>query len=121
VWWPYWNSYGLAPLGYDNPFYDSGEPTRKLGFSDNIVLRIQPENARISVNGLLYSSKGKASFDLPVGTWTIEVSAPGYRSETITLNVEQGVQYTVERRLERDPTRDKRGNPLKELDLPSRP
>jgi hypothetical protein len=129
VWWPYFfGGLGYSSFGYRSPFYDpfySGfyQPDRLDRDSEaghNVTVRVKPEHARVVVNGLLYSSKGKTSFDLPMGQWTVEISAPGYRTEIVNLNVEQGVRYRIERKLEKDPTQDPRGRPLKEEILPAR-
>lgn len=128
IWWPYFGGIGLSPFGYQSPFYDpfyNGFYNYEAfdadtGSAQNITVRVKPENARVLVNGLLYSGKGKTSFNLPAGVWTVEITAPGYRSEIISLNVEQGVRYRIERKLEKDPTRDQRGKALKEEALPIR-
>jgi hypothetical protein len=128
VWWPFFGGLGHSPFGYRSPFYDPfysgfynyGPMDRDSDGDKNVTVRVKPENARVSVNGLLYSGRGKTSFDLPVGQWTVEISAPGYRTEIISLNVEQGVRYRIERKLEKDPTQDPRGRPLKIEELPNR-
>ncbi|MGV3724417.1 MAG: PEGA domain-containing protein [Actinomycetota bacterium] len=128
VWWPFFGGLGLSPYGYRSPFYDPfysgfydyGALERDAEVDKNVTVRVKPENARVLVNGLLYSGRGKTSFDLPVGQWTVELSAPGYRTEVIALNVEQGVRYRIERKLEKDATQDPRGKTLKVEELPPR-
>jgi hypothetical protein len=36
----------------------------------------------------------------------VELRAPGYLPQTVTLRVEQGVRYTIQRKLERDRSLD---------------
>ena len=57
----------------------------------------------VYVNGILYSTKGNTKISLPVGTWTIEIRAEGYITETIELQIKQGDKYKIERKLQRDP------------------
>jgi hypothetical protein len=83
-------------------------------------VRVQPSDAQVYVNGLLYSNSGKARFTLPSGPWTIEIRAPGYRTERVDLSVEQGKRYKIERKLSRDETFGRDGKPLKLEELDSR-
>ncbi|MFN3648369.1 MAG: PEGA domain-containing protein [Armatimonadota bacterium] len=109
--------YGGLGLGfgyYRSPFYDpfyspyyySGmdrESREDEVGSGNVIVNVKPSNASVYVDGLLYSSKGKTRFNLPVGTWKLELRAPGYLPQTIELRVEQGVEYKIERKLEKEP------------------
>jgi hypothetical protein len=89
-----------------SPYYYSGmdrEPREDEVGSGNVIVNVKPSNASVYVDGLLYSGKGKTRFNLPVGTWKLELRAPGYLPQTIELRVEQGVEYKIERKLEKEP------------------
>lgn len=124
-WWygrpGYWGSFGYG--GFYDPFYS---PFGSYGYADrdqdriderNVEVRVQPDNAQVYVNGLLYSNSGKARFTLPSGPWTIEIRAPGYRTERVELAVEQGKRYKIERKLQRDETVGRDGRPLRSEEL----
>jgi hypothetical protein len=125
-----WSSYGFGASSYwGSPFYDGYYdpygPGRDVverdgeGIQgDNIEVRVSPSNTSVYVNDLLYSNKGRARFSLPEGRWRVDLRAPGYLPETLELQVEQGVRYTIERKLRKDPTRDKNGQPKKAEELP---
>lgn len=125
-WWarrPYWG-YGFGGYFYDpfySPFYSYGayddDGDRNQAEEENIEVRVKPDDAQIYVNGLLYSNRGKARFTLPSGPWTVEIRAPGYQTERIELNVEQGKRYKIERKLRRDETFNRDGKPLKTEEL----
>jgi len=129
-WWGYgrrgiWGPFGYGG-GFYNPFYS---PFNSYSYADrdqdreddrNIDVRVQPDNAQVYVNGLLYSNRGKARFTLPSGPWTIEIRAPGYQTERIELSVEQGKRYKIERKLQRDETLGRDGKPLKAEELDPR-
>lgn len=124
-WWygrpGYWGSFGYGGF-YDpfySPFYSYGYTAREQDREDdrNVEVRVKPDNAQVYVNGLLYSNSGKARFTLPSGPWTIEIRAPGYRTEWIELAVEQGKRYRIERKLQRDETVGRDGRPLKAEEL----
>jgi hypothetical protein len=113
-WWFYGGYYG-SPLWYRSPFYDPFyDPFYRGGFpggehqekeekgSENVVVDVQPKNASVYVNGIQYSSKGKTRFSLPAGPWKVELRAPGYVTQTIDLNVEPGIRYSIDRKLEKD-------------------
>lgn len=115
-WWFYGGFYG-GRNWYRSPFYDpfydgfyfSGQRYRNEDRAaraeepkDNVETKVSPENTSIYVNGLLYSSKGKAHFNLPSGKWNVELRAPGYQTQTMELEVQQGQRYTIERKLERE-------------------
>jgi hypothetical protein len=97
--------------GYYDPFYDpfygsyyygGGYRERDFDGDENVQLKFSPKDAKVYINGMLYESKkGKARVDLPTGKWIIEIRAPGYRTEVIELNVEQGVRYGIERKLQK--------------------
>ena len=129
VWWPYYFGYGASPLAFRSPFYDpfysgfyysGGSSSEGAELGKNVIVKVKPDNAQIYVNGLLYSNKGRTSFDLPMGQWVVEIRAPGYLPETVTLNVQQGVRYEIERKLQKDPITDGRGRPLKVEELSPR-
>jgi hypothetical protein len=127
-WWArrsYWG-YGFGGYFYD-PFYSpfssygafDGDVDRDHAEDENIEVRVKPDDAQIYVNGLLYSNHGRARFTLPSGPWTVEIRAPGYQTERVELNVEQGRRYKIERKLRRDETFNRDGRPLK-AEEPSR-
>jgi hypothetical protein len=98
-----------APFGYDNftddPYYDGYfDPDRghrrRREKQGNVEIKVSPKSASVSVNGLLYGRNGQARFNLPAGTWSVELQAPGYVSQKFDLEVRQGEQYRIERKLE---------------------
>ena len=114
----FYPGYGL--FGYDS-YYGGLEnrdnDDRPFKGGDNVEIRVKPDNAQVYVNGLLYSNKGKAKFGLPSGPWKIELRAPGYLTQIIELNVEQGIRYTIERKLEKDLEQGPDRKPLKTEEL----
>ena len=101
---PLWYRSAFYDPFYAPAFMDRPEDSREKRHSrDNVVVRVQPESASVYVNGILYSSRGHAPFSLPSGLWNVELRAPGYLPQVVELRVEQGVTYTVERRLQKDP------------------
>lgn len=126
IWW-LGGGFGFGGFGYASPFYDpfyDGWYGRRLyddndgnPSGDNVTLRVKPENASVYVNGILYSSRGRGHFNLPAGEWTVELRAPGYLPQTVNLRVEQGVRYTVERKLEKDRSQEPAGKRRKFEDL----
>jgi hypothetical protein len=114
--------YYFNPFGYD-PYYgnlEASDESRPTKGGDNVQLRVKPDDAQVYVNGLLYSNRGRARFGLPIGPWKIEIRAAGYVSQTIELNVEQGIRYTIERKLEKDRGVSPDGRPLPTEDLNDR-
>ncbi|HEU4753911.1 MAG TPA: PEGA domain-containing protein, partial [Armatimonadota bacterium] len=83
----------------------------------NVEIKASPSRTSVYVNGILYSEKGRARFNLPAGQWKIELRAPGYLPQTIDLNVEQGIRYSIERKLEKDRSVGRDGKPLKTEEL----
>lgn len=131
-WYPYGGFFfGSAFYGgsswYRSPYYDpfyngyygDGEERRerRRRDGDNVQVRVSPANASVYVNGLQYSSRGRGSFSLPTGRWTIELRAPGYLPQTIDLDVDQGVRYSIERRLEKDVSVTPDGQPLQQEEI----
>jgi hypothetical protein len=128
-WWyrPYGYGFGLGfGPAFASPFYDpfyngyyqrldEDDDTKRGG--GNIDIRVSPKNAEILVNGVRYGEKGRARLNLPSGLWKIELRAPGYAPQTVDLNVDQGIRYSIERKLEKDRTVGKDGRPLKSEDL----
>ncbi len=62
---------------------------------------VEPQATEVRVNGISYG-RGKLRFSLPVGEWQVDLSAPGFASQSIALRVEPGVSYTIRRRLVRE-------------------
>lgn len=115
---PFYDPY-YSPA-WDSPAYqgDRGDD-RERGPSANVEVRVTPANASVFVNGIRYSERGRARFSLPVGQWQVELRAPGHLPEVLTLNVEQGKRYTIERRLKRDQAARPDGRPLRSEELPA--
>ena len=55
----------------------------------------------LDVDGVLTARDGRATLNLPTGHWRLELVREGYRTETVEIEVTQGVSVRVERRLER--------------------
>lgn len=130
VWWWYGGGLGGPGLyGYGSPFYDpfyegwygtgpNSEESRSGERSgDNVQLRVSPDHTSVFVNGVLYSSRGHGHFNLPIGDWKLELRAAGYLPQVLDLHVEQGIRYTVERKLERDRSALPSGRQRKVRDL----
>ena len=124
-----WGGFG-SPF-YHSPFYDpfyhgyahgyaGGEPGERDGKKGNVELKVSPKDAVVSVNGVEYGKAGGARLNLPAGQWRIEIRAPGHVPQVIDLNVEQGIRYTIERKLKKDQSLDRDGKPLKVEELPER-
>jgi hypothetical protein len=105
----YGYGYGTYPYGLDRYYgrYPSwrdreGEQNR---FPDaqtgNVQLRIEPRDVLVYVDGVLTARDGRSTLNLPAGRWRLEFVRPGYRTETVDVEVAQGVSVRVERRLER--------------------
>lgn len=104
--YPWW---GWGGGGWYDPYdpgrdYDRDSDREKRGAGQgNVELKLSPKDVEVYVNGILYSTKGNTKISLPVGTWTIEIRAEGYITETIELQIKQGDKYKIERKLQRDP------------------
>lgn len=94
-------------FGYADPFYyrDYGDGYESPGkYDENIQFKLSPKNTEVYAGGILYSKKGKRPrFNLPNGTWTLELRAPGYEPQVFDLKVEPGIKYLIERKLEKIP------------------
>lgn len=125
--WYNWSGLYGGGLWWGNPYYDpfyrtgsyrdEDQEDRQQKGERNIEVRVQPREAEISVNGVSYG-RGRASFSLPSGAWTMELTAPGYLPQILELIVEPGVKYRVERSLKRDESSGRRGRPLDEEKVP---
>jgi PEGA domain len=73
-------------------------PGRRRG---NVLLRIEPRDVRVCVNGMPCRTDGHGTLRLPDGLCRLEFIHPGYRTETLDLAISPGVAYRVERRLAR--------------------
>jgi hypothetical protein len=99
--------WGYGGYGFPDDVYDSStryEGQDKAGVGKgNVELKLSPKNVEVYVNGVLYGTKGNSKISLPTGMWTIEIRAEGYLTETVDLEVKQGIKYKIERKLQRDP------------------
>jgi hypothetical protein len=93
----YYYGYNRAPYGR----YGSGNERFPDGRQGNVQLRIEPRDVQVFVDGVLSARDGRATLSLPTGRWRLEFVKPGYRTETVDVEVTQGVSVRVERRLER--------------------
>lgn len=75
------------------------EQVRKDGGSGNVDLKVAPDDVAILLNGRLVNMEGRGDLTLPPGKHRLELVRPGYRTEMAELNVQGGVDYTVERKL----------------------
>jgi hypothetical protein len=73
-------------------------PARRGG---NVLLRVEPRDVRVYVNGIPSRTDGHGTLRLPEGLCRLEFIYPGYRTETLDLAISPGVAYRVERRLAR--------------------
>jgi PEGA domain len=91
--------YGYGPTPYDRSRTgDERWPDARQG---NVQLRIEPRDIQVFVDGVLSARDGRATLNLPTGRWRLEFVKPGYRTETVDVEVTQGVSVRVERRLVR--------------------
>lgn len=91
----YYYGYNRAP--YDR--YRSGDERLPDTGQGNVQLRIEPRDVQVFVDGVLSARDGRARLNLPSGRWRLEFVKPGYRTETVDVEVTQGVSVRVERRL----------------------
>jgi len=68
---------------------------------DNVDLRVSPGDSAVLLNGRLIELKGNEALELPAGRHRLEFVRPGYRTEVAELEVQSGVQYKVERKLQK--------------------
>lgn len=92
--YPY-NIYNRAPAPY---LYEDEEADERLG---SIRFRVEPEEARVYVNGALVGTVDdfnglKDHLELPAGVHQLEIRAEGYETYTAELTVEPG-KTTTER------------------------
>jgi hypothetical protein len=104
---PYYGPFGAEDYyyyGYNRSPYDRYRaedermPDARQG---NVQLRIEPRDVMVFVDGVLSARDGRARLSLPSGRWRLEFVKPGYRTETVDVEVTQGVSVRVERRLVR--------------------
>jgi len=100
---PYYGGFGLDDFysnGYNHLPYRSSESQEwPDGRQGNVQLRIEPRDVQIFVDGVLSGRDGRATLNLPTGRWRLEFVKPGYRPETVDVEVTQGVSIRVERKL----------------------
>lgn len=84
---------------YDNERRNEEEdrPARGPG---NLQLDVQPRDVEVRIDGVLTTQDGRASIDLPTGTYQLEVTRPGYKPFETEVVVRPGIRYLVETRLE---------------------
>lgn len=75
------------------------EQVRREGGSGNVELKLAPKDVAILLNGRLVNMEGRGDLALPPGKHRLEFVRPGHRTEVAELNVQGGVDYTVERKL----------------------
>lgn len=68
---------------------------------DNVDLRVSPRDSAVLLNGQLVELTGGDELELPAGKHRLEFVRPGYRTEVAELEVQSGVQYKVERKLQK--------------------
>jgi hypothetical protein len=89
------------PGRYDTGRRDDAEEDRRpLRGPGNLELDIEPRDVEVRIDGVLTTQDGRASIDLPTGTYRLEVTRPGYKPFETEVVVRQGIRYTVETRLE---------------------
>jgi hypothetical protein len=76
------------------------EEARRDG-KDNIDLRVSPKESAVLLNGQLLELRGDDELELPAGHHRLEFVRPGYRTEVAELDVQSGVKYKVERKLQK--------------------
>lgn len=65
-----------------------------------VVFRVQPGHARIRIDGALHTPGAGGKVALLPGDHLVEISADGYRSEALTIEVAEGTPTTVSKTLE---------------------
>jgi hypothetical protein len=100
---PYNGAFGADDYYYFGRYRDAREEEERWPDSrgGNVQLRVEPRDVQVYVDGVLTARDGRATLSLPSGRWRLEFVRPGYRTETIDIEVIQGVSLRVERRLER--------------------
>jgi hypothetical protein len=72
---------------------------RRREGSENVALRVSPDRTAVLLNGVFVNMDGRAGLELPPGRHRLEFVRPGYRTEVAEVEVQQGLDYTVERKL----------------------
>jgi hypothetical protein len=80
------------------PGYAAGDEWSKGG---NVELHVDPKDVEVIVDGIPTARSGRAVLSLPSGVHHIEVLKSGYRPWTLDLDVQQGIRYRLDQRLER--------------------
>lgn len=89
--------YGYSSYGYGSD-YGASDDWSKRG---NVQLHVDPKDVEVIVDGIPSAHSGRADLNLPTGTHHIEIVHPGYQPWNLDLNVQQGVRYRLDQRLER--------------------
>jgi hypothetical protein len=107
---PYFSPFYLDPYFNDSYFGSYATPwASRYGEEDhwsdrgNVQLQIDPKDVQVEVDGIPSTNSGRAALNLPTGKHEIVVTRRGYRPWSITLDVQQGVRYRLEQKLERLP------------------
>jgi hypothetical protein len=88
---------GYLSYGPDYPSPESGDWSNR----GNVQLHIDPKDVEVTVDGIPTANSGRAVLSLPTGMHHFEITRPGYRTWSVDLDVQQGVQYRLTQRLER--------------------
>jgi len=113
-WW--WGPFGCSPFFFD-PFFvgfvyvedgghrrhhdEDGDDDRDEAVVNNIDLQMQPGDVRVYVNDTLASKTGRGAMFLPAGEYSIRIERDGYVPQTIHLQVQPGIRYQIQRKLQR--------------------
>jgi hypothetical protein len=112
IWYdPFYPGSGAGFFPYEDPYlaeeyYHYGRDRYPDSSQGNVLLQVKPRDVEIYVDGVLTAQDGRATLSLPTGHWRLEIVREGYRTETLEIELAQGVAVRVERRLERIRTGD---------------
>jgi hypothetical protein len=99
-----------AHIYLDASRYVNGDPNRRHRLpveevrnrgGENVDLRVSPKESWVYLNGVRIDAQGRGKISLPPGKHRLEFVAQGRRSEMAELDVQPGVVYRVERKLQK--------------------
>ncbi len=68
---------------------------------ENVRLKVSPKEASVYLNGQRVYADGRSELTLPAGNHRLEFVRQGYRTEVVELKVVDGLDFRVERKMEK--------------------